>query len=457
VVAALLVAGGLAVASAAGAGTASSGRNGILVVQTEGLLDPPNVTLMRDAIERANDDDLTMVVLQIDARGAVADVSGIVRDIDRSRVPVVAWVGPPGAEARGGAALVVEAAHRAFVSQGSSIGPAEPVRLDDPGASRVAGVRARLRDLAGQRGRDAGAARLATNELGPRAAADAGATNGVRAIVGEVIVQLDQKTVETAAGDVELSTAKVIGQGRDRRREPNQQVIFDSLGIGAQLQHTLISPSIAYLLVVFGLSLIVFEFFAASVGFAAAVGALAVVGGAYGFSHLPVHWWAVALLLVATFGFAVDAQTGGLGFWTGVGAVALVVGSVTLYGGDEALRPAWWVVVVVCGGATLFYVFAVPAFIRARFSTPTIGREGMVGELGTAEVPVDPDGVVRIRGARWRARTNRATPVGAGDRCRVVAVEGLVLEVEPESGGAIDYRERARSRRRKPAAGDADP
>jgi membrane-bound serine protease (ClpP class) len=88
------------------------------------------------------------------------------------------------------------------------------------------------------------------------------------------------------------------------------------------------------------------------------------------------------------------------------------------------------------------------AMIRARFSTPTVGREGMIGELGTAEVDVQPDGVVVIRGVRWRARTNRATPITAGDRVRVVSVDGLVLEVEPEAGGARDYHDRARRRDR---------
>jgi membrane-bound serine protease (ClpP class) len=108
------------------------------------------------------------------------------------------------------------------------------------------------------------------------------------------------------------------------------------------------------------------------------------------------------------------------------------------------------VLLVVMGGFALFMLGGMTAMIRSRFSTPTIGREGMVGEEGTAEVAVDPEGVVLIRGARWRARTNRATPVAAGDPVRVVSVEGLVLEVEPPEGGAEDYRERARNRRRQP-------
>jgi membrane-bound serine protease (ClpP class) len=334
------------------------------------------------------------------------------------------------------------------VSPGSDIGDAHPVRLDEPDASAVPSVRARLSRLADKRGRDPrGAAKLATHVLSATDATRAGATNGVRPTVGEVIVQLDGKTITTATGDVKLDTAKVIGKGRDRRRQPNQDVVFDGLGIGAQIQHGLISPSLAYFLFVVGFSLVVFEFFAASVGFASVVGGASIIGATYGFSHLPVRWWAVALLLFAIFGLTVDVQAGGLGPWTFIGGAALVAGSLLLYGGSSELDPSWWLYLLVCGGTALFFVSALPSFVRARFSTPTVGREGMIGTIGTAEVAVSPDGVVLIDGARWRARTNRATPIAAGDPVRVIAVEGVVLEVEPEAGGARDYRERGRGRR----------
>ena len=271
-----------------------------------------------------------------------------------------------------------------------------------------------------------------------------GATNGVRPTIGELIVRLDGKTVTTAAGEVTLSTAKVVGTGRDRRRQPNQEVRFRRLDLGGQLLHRLVSPSIAYFLLIAGLALLVFEFYTAGIGLAGLVGALCVIGAFVGFSHLPVQWWAFGLLLLATFGFAVDVQVGALGVWTVIGALALGAGSLFLYGGSSELRPAWWVLLVVCLGMVLFMVGGMTAMVRSRFSTPTIGREGMVGEVGTAEVPVDPDGVVLIRGARWRARTNRATPIAAGGEVRVVEVEGLVLEVEPSEGGARDYRDRSR-------------
>jgi hypothetical protein len=39
---------------------------------------------------------------------------------------------------------------------------------------------------------------------------------------------------------------------------------------------------------------------------------------------------------------------------------------------------------------------------------------------------------------------------------RIVAVEGVVLEVEPEGGGAVDYRDKARERKAKRGKGDAE-
>ena len=62
------------------------------------------------------------------------------------------------------------------------------------------------------------------------------------------------------------------------------------------------------------------------------------------------------------------------------------------------------------GGVLLAFLAGMPSMVRTRFATPTIGREWMIGEMGEAVVAVDPDGVVVVRDAQWRARTNRATP-----------------------------------------------
>ena len=123
--------------------------------------------------------------------------------------------------------------------------------------------------------------------------------------------------------------------------------------------------------------------------------------------------------------------------WTIIGAVAVTAGSVWLYDGQAV---SLWVLIIVAILVALFVLAGMPAMIRTRFSTPTIGRESMVGTMGVALSGVDPDGTVEVNGAPWRAWTNRATPIAPGDPIRVAAIDGLLLEVEPESGAARDPR-----------------
>jgi hypothetical protein len=86
---------------------------------------------------------------------------------------------------------------------------------------------------------------------------------------------------------------------------------------------------------------------------------------------------------------------------------------------------------------TLAMVAGMPTMVRSRFSTPTIGRDWMIGELGEARTDIAPEGIITLRDAPWRARTNRATPIRKDEPARVVAIEGLVLEVEPEEGARL--------------------
>lgn len=419
-------------------GATRSGRT-IDVIQVDGLIDPPNAQLIVDAVNAANRDHSQILVVNIDSGGAVnVDPDRVVRSVRRSRVPVVAWIGPSGSKARGLAALVALQTAAVGVSNGSSIGPIDPVLLDDP--SRGIGTAAL--DVHGRKG-----ARILHRSMSSEQAVARGVTDAVCAAppgcatLGDFVVALDGKTLQTAAGPVKVDTAKVVGSGQDRRRQPDLDIRFRKLDLVGQAVHTLTSPSIAYGLLVVGLALIVFEFFTISIGLAGGTGAIALVGAFVGFNNLPVTWWALALVFVAMFGYAIDVQAGRAYSWTVIATVLLVVGTLFLYGGSSQLDVYWWVIVVMVIATVVFFVGAMPVAVRSRFSTPTIGRESLIGEEGEAAVDISPDGVVVLRGARWRARTNRATPIKAGEPIRVVEVDGLVLEVEPPEGAARDYRE----------------
>jgi membrane-bound serine protease (ClpP class) len=244
-------------------------------------------------------------------------------------------------------------------------------------------------------------------------------------------------------GGTVLDTAvDTVGEEGTARQSITTPRLF-KLGLVPRLFHTVASPPVAYLLFVIGAALLVFEFYTAGIGVAGVVGATSLVLGCYGFGVLPLRGWAVVLLCLSVLALAIDVQVGVPRFWTGVGLVTFTVASLWLYR-DPVVRLPWLTLVAGVGGMALAFIVGMPSMVRTRFATPTVGREWMVGRTGEAVVAVDPDGVVMIDGAQWRARTNRATPIAQGATVRVVAIDGVTLEVEPPEGGAMDYRERAR-------------
>jgi membrane-bound serine protease (ClpP class) len=366
------------------------------VLQVTGLVDPVVKDAVLHALSRAERTHAVALLLQLNSSGGVLganDLATLKQALKGATVPVAVWVGPTGSHAYGQAFELLEAASIRGVSPGSHVGGDKAHRLIDEDA-----LNQRLADISAP-------------------------------TIGDFLVQLD---------DHGLDTAKQVQRGSQIRREITVRVRNAKPGLVALLLHTAASPSAAYLLLVVGLLLIVLEFYTAGVGIAAVSGAGCLVLSAYGLAVLPTHAWAVVLVALGVFGYAVDLQAGTPRTWTVIGTVALGVGSVGLYSGG--LRASWLTLVAVVAGTALFMVAGMPAMVRARFSTPTIGRESMVGELGSALAAVDPEGTVEVRGAPWRARTNRATPIRAGEAVRVVGIDGLLLEVEPESGGARDYR-----------------
>jgi membrane-bound serine protease (ClpP class) len=394
------------------------------VVEVSGLLDSVLADFVASRIDQAEDDDVVALVLQLDSGGAVVDdaqLDELAERIETTDVPVHVWIGPPGARATGGTTRLVAAAARrcaADPTQSPCVGIA-------PRNSRVEATR-ELLDAAAAQDRAPDPGQVAVGDVvTAELAVESGLADSDAPAIGDFVVDLPG--VET----------RVVDVGDTQQRTPVTPTRFAQLPLGGQILHTVASPPVAYLLFVIGLALIVFELFTAGIGIAGVVGAGSLVLGAYGLAELPTRPVAVALLLFAAFGYAVDVQTSVPRVWTGIATAAFVAGSVLLYDG---VTMSWIPLVVGIVGMTLAMLGGMPAMVRSRFSTPTIGREWMVGEHGAALDRVAPDGVVTIRDARWRAHTNRATPIEAGEAIRVVAIDGLVLEVEPEVGAAREHR-----------------
>ncbi len=403
------------------------------VLQVTGLFDGVVVEAIDQAIARAQNDGSQALILQVNSGGAVVsneEMRQLVQRVADAPVAIGIWVGPAkSARLYGTPAQLMGVADVTAMVSGSRIGYTGDL-FDGVDFGSLAGDQLHSGSLSFQEARTLNALRLETPDIGVPT-------------IRNMVLAMDGVDIDDD-GVADLNTASEGVNDEGGAELSLTLVKFSKLGLLDQLMHTVASPPVAYLMLLIGLALLIFEFFTAGVGVAGVVGAACAFFGCYGLAELPARGWAVAVVVLAMLAFAIDVQVGIPRLWTGVGIVLVIIGSWFMFAPlpGTSLRVGWITLVVGVGGIMLTFIVGMPSMVRTRFATPTIGREWMIGELGSAVTAVDPEGLVTVANARWRARTNRATPLQVGDAVRVVAIDGVTLEVEPPEGGARDYRER---------------
>jgi membrane-bound serine protease (ClpP class) len=383
------------------------------------------------AIIRSQNNGAQAVIFQLNTKGAVVGrdrMTEVLTAISESKIPVAIWVGPSGSRAYGLPAQMLAVADVTAMAPGARIG--RTGAMLSVNGSQVTFGAADEKLQAGSLGfleaREQEALKFSTDDRGVP-------------VLRNMLYALDGLTVRSVALDTVSDALDATGQVT---REATT-VRFFKLGLVPRLLHTVASPPSAYLLTTIGIALLIFEFFTAGIGIGAIVGATCLILGCMGTGALPMSGIGVGIFIAAFIAFAVDVQVGIPRFWTGAGLVLYSIASFTMFRSVDGLsmRPSWFTLLVCITGVALTFIVGMPSMVRTRFATPTVGRENLVGTTGVAVGDINPEGIVLVDGAQWRARTNRATPLTHNAAMRVVAIDGITLEVEPLEGAAKDYRE----------------
>jgi membrane-bound serine protease (ClpP class) len=374
---------------------------GIDVIDVSGPLDARASSFMADSIRDAAVHGQVLALLQIDSP-AVLDrdqYDRLVALLESPPLPVATWVGPAPAVAYGGAVLVAESVEHRAVAPGSTWGVVNPVVLGGDHET-----------IEGPDGAVPG---------------EDWAGMALEPALRQYLQGLDGQVFDTADGPVTVST--LIEVGDDVTLRP---VTFHKPGLVDRFFRLAVLPESAFFFLVVGLTIVTFEFYALGPGVAAFLGAVSLLLGGWGISVLPSRWWAVSLVILGWAVLTWVHQRGGSILGRIIGSVAMFLGGVLLIDGAGQIDPRWWLVMPSVLAVLFFYLLAMPTVQRARLSTMTVGRENLVGMTGRATVDFDPDGVVEVAGARWRATAHREADLRAGSEVVVTGVDGLFLEVE---------------------------
>ncbi|MCG8350407.1 MAG: nodulation protein NfeD [Chloroflexales bacterium] len=424
--------------------SAQNQSNGpIYQVEVEGIVTDVTINYLRRALDQAEASSATALIIQLSSDGSVLrSIRPFAGELAEAEVPVVVYVAPTSTEAGAAGTFFLSAAAIAAMAPDTSFGNSTPLANIDALLSEQ--TQNLLLDNVIQQLRDWNTSHGRNTDWIDRAVRDGAIINNEQAIA------TNPPTVDLVARDnTELLT---LLEGRTVELANGQQVQLNTLGqtttpiaptLWEQFLMFITSPTVAFLLLVMGAIAIYAEIVTPGIGVLAGLGVVLILTALGGLLVLPVRWLSFVGVLLAFGIVGADLFVPSHGALTVIGIVILVVSALTLI--DTAQAPntfiALWAIAMVALIVAAFAAIGLWLILRTRNQPIATGQEGLVGRLAEVRKRLEPEGMVFVEGALWRAISEDGE-VEPGDWVRVTAVYDLRLvvrrlEAEAEAEGKL--------------------
>jgi membrane-bound serine protease (ClpP class) len=277
-----------------------------------------------------------------------------------------------------------------------------------------------IRGLAQMRGRNVDWAESAVREAASISAEEAVKKNVADLIAtdsADLLKKLDGRKLNVQGRDIVLKTAGL----QVHRYEPDWR---------SRLLAAITDPNVAYILMLLGIYGLFFELWNPGYVLPGVVGGICLLLALYAFQVLPINYAGLGLILLGIAFMVAEAFMPSFGALGIGGVTAFVVGSIILMDTDvEGYTIAWPLIAAVAAVSAAFFIGVVIMALKARGRSVVSGQEEMIGALGEALENFKDAGRVRVHSEEWQARSQVA--LKRGQKVKVVAMDGLVLTVEP--------------------------
>lgn len=350
----------------------------------EDAVSPIMVEYIKRSLAKAEKEGAGVFILELNTPGGLeTSMRQVVQEFQRTPIPVVVYVYPPGGRAASAGAIITAAADIAVMAPGTNIGAAHPVqatgeRMEEAVKEKVVqDMLAFVRSIAKEKGRNPSVLERMVKEsisLTPDEALKEGVIDLIASNRQELLKKLNGRKVKKHGKEITIKTLGVpVVEVEESLRESFLKVITN--------------PTVAYLLLLIGFYGIFFELYNPGAVVPGVVGVVSLLLGLYGLGIIGINWLGLLLILAGILLLALELVTPTFGGLAIAGAIALAIGSLVLISPDSPYGDIPISVIATMVLATvLFFLVAGRLGLKAQKRKKMTGYEELIGEEGIAMV-----------------------------------------------------------------------
>ena len=402
---------------------ASAPRVDLIVI--DGSINPAVDDFIGESIARAKAAGARALVVQLDTPGGhLSSTQTIVKKILGAAIPVIVYVAPSGAGAGSAGVFITLAGHIASMAPGTNIGAAHPVAGAGQEIKGVMGekmenfVASFAETIAQQRGRNAEWAIQAVRKsvsVTEREALKKNVIDIVAKDISDLLKQADGRKVDLDGRSETLAL-------KDAR------IVRHEMSLKQKIVNGVADPNIVYLLLMAGILGLYMEFSHPGVIFPGVAGGICLLLALTGLQLLPINYAGLALILLGIGLLVGEAFAPSFGILGVGGIISLTLGSFFLFDTESSDLAVDRSIIFTTVATLGTFVFAVSYLVfRSQKSKPTLGLDGLVGEVGEVRGKLSPAGKIFVHGEYWNAQADGEIDVG--EKVKVVGYDGMCLKV----------------------------
>ena len=342
----------------------ANAQSKVYILSIDGTINPAASDYIVMGINKANEENVECVIVKLNTPGGLLKSTRvIVSEFLSSKVPVIVYVTPGGAQAASAGVFITMAANIAAMAPGTNIGAAHPVstqgQMDSTMSLKVTNdAAAFIRTISEKRKRNIKWAEEAVRQsvsITDNEAVKKNVVNLIADNIPDLLKKINGEKVETSEGEKILNTEDV-------------KIVNYDMNFSQKLLNVISDPNISYILFMLGLYGLLFEIFSPGSIFPGVIGGICIILAFYAMHTLPINYAGLALIIFAVILFILEIKIVSHGVLMIGGIISLILGSVMLIDVKSMwgiLTISWEVITMIVIITVLFFFVIIGLGIKS--------------------------------------------------------------------------------------------